>query len=316
MADMRRRVETDMRTMVEQLVAAAADEQEQAVRTARQTALEEGAQNTRRLVGESEARMQTVIDQVVTEAREQERQAANQRVADAALASATQLETALADAQTAARQALHDSVSAARVRERELESVNVGRLLDGIRSLDAAASLSEVLDALGRAVTQLTGRSAVLILRSDRLVGWALQGFGAYDGQPKTVDLGLNEGGIIAAAIETAAPASSRDHVSAGPPAFAQAQAGFRLAAPVIVGGRVVGVVYTEEGAEVERDDAMTARWPILIELLTRHAARCLEAVTVQRTAAPSASRPWVPPGYYVAASPAGHSALQAPQAP
>ena len=68
-----------------------------------------------------------------------------------ASSSRDELKQALAEAQQRADEAVKESVTAARVRERELEMAAISRLLESIRGLDGASSLSEVLDALGQA---------------------------------------------------------------------------------------------------------------------------------------------------------------------
>jgi hypothetical protein len=70
------------------------------------------------------------------------------------------------------------------------------------------------------------------------------------------------------------------------------------LAVPVIVGGRVVAVVYADGVAHDGREQIVPSSWPEVIEILARHAARCLEALTVQKSATQTPSpRFWVPPG-------------------
>jgi hypothetical protein len=56
---------------------------------------------------------------------------------------------------------------------------------------------------------------------------------------------------------------------------------------PVIVGGRVVAVVYAD-GVSIEgHERPVPSGWPEVIEVLARHAGRCLEALTTQRAATP-----------------------------
>ena len=50
---------------------------------------------------------------------------------------------------------------------------------------------------------------------------------------------------------------------------------------PVTVGGSVAALLYADDGAEAER--TVPASWPETLELLARHAARCLEAQTAIR---------------------------------
>ena len=200
---------------------------------------------------------------------------------------------ALSAANAQATQALNDSIADAHARERESELAGVTRLLESIRGLDGATSLSEVLDALGQAAGREASRAAVLVVRHERLLGWKLAGFGARDAQPKSVELGLNEGGVIGLAVGSARPVTTRDSsTAAGGPGFAQLPAdrtGF--AVPVIVGGRVVAVVYADSVTSDGREHTVPSGWPEVIEVLVRHAARCLEALTAQKTAAPPSPR-------------------------
>jgi hypothetical protein len=291
LAGLRTRVEEDVRSMVRELVEAAEQERNEAVQAAEQTARAE-------------------VEQLVERAREQERELvqedawrlaeakAEQQVQEAIAASRQELEAALADAERRAQQAVRDSVIAARVGEREAEMAAVGRLLESVRGLDGATSLTEVLDALGLAAAREAARAAVLVLRNDRLHGWKLSGFGSRDSQPKSVDLALGESGVLAAAVSSARPMTTRDVQGAIEiPEFAELPADkMGLAVPVIVGGRVVAVVYADSVAHDGREQAVPSGWPEIIEILARHAARCLEALTVQKSAGSSvSSKVWAP---------------------
>jgi hypothetical protein len=70
------------------------------------------------------------------------------------------------------------------------------------------------------------------------------------------------------------------------------------LAVPVIVGGRVVAVLYGDGLSAEGRTPSVPNTWPEVIEILARHAARCLEALTVQKTTQSTGTpRFWVAPG-------------------
>jgi hypothetical protein len=191
----------------------------------------------------------------------------------------------------------------------------VTRLLDSIRGLDGASSLSEVLDALGQAAGREAARAAVLVLRNERLLGWKLSGFGSRDTQPKTIDLGMNECGVIGLAVGTARTVTTRDSDTAAEgPGFAHLPSDrMGLAVPVIVGGRVVAVVYADSVAQDGREHAVPSGWPEVIEILARHAARVLEALTVQRAAASPTPRFWVPPANRPAAGQGSTTTGQTP---
>ena len=55
------------------------------------------------------------------------------------------------------------------------------------------------------------------------------------------------------------------------------------MAIPVSVGGEVVAVLYAD--ATRRNEGSPGARWPAILEVLTRHASRVLEAMTVQKAA-------------------------------
>lgn len=310
--DLRARVEQDVRAMVDELVAAAAAEREQAVDQARQATRDEAARDTEQQVADVEARIRATIAETVEQARARDREIAaieirrlvqaeaDQKLAEARAISEQELALALTNAENRATQAVKESVTEARVRERELEMAAVSRLLESIRGLDGATSLSEVLDALAQASGREAARAAVLVLRNDRLLGWKVSGFGTRDAQPKGIDLALTEAGVAGLAVGSARPVTTRDTQSAADgPGFAHLPSDrMGLAVPVIVGGRVVAVVYADSVTAEGREHAVPSSWPEVIEILARHAARCLEALTAQKAAASTPSpRFWVPPG-------------------
>jgi hypothetical protein len=60
------------------------------------------------------------------------------------------------------------------------------------------------------------------------------------------------------------------------------------MAVPLMVGGRAVAVLYADAGPS----PAPSPTWQASVEVLVRHAGRCLEALTVQRAAQARASSP------------------------
>lgn len=174
------------------------------------------------------------------------------------------------------------------------------RLLDGVRALDAARTLSDVLEAVAVHAAREARRVAVLLVRADRLQGWRAIGFesaGVRDAA--TIDVDVKEGGIVTRAARTGrrAATSDRDAMPAAvatwsPPSFALLP-GDRvgLAVPIAVGGHVVAVLYADEG----RDEAAAGGadgWPEAVEMLARHAARCLEALTAAKAVAARRASP------------------------
>jgi hypothetical protein len=323
LAAFRAGVDEDLKALVQQLVTSAAAEREQALAAVMTAAKVEAERDIKQKVAEAEARAQATIDQKVAEAEARAKSAielvetagskerdlaesdvkaldaeAEEKLQAALASSRDELTLALINAENRANQTVKENVATARVQEREAEMAGCSRLLESIRGPDGASSLSEVLDALGRAAGREAARAAVLVLRNDRLLGWKLSGFGARDAQPKLIDIGLTEAGVIGLAVGSARPATSRDSQSAGEgPGFAHLPADrMGLAVPLIVGGRVVAAVYADGVAEDGREQAVPSSWPEVIEILVRHASRCLEALSAQKAASTPTPRFWVPP--------------------
>jgi hypothetical protein len=152
----------------------------------------------------------------------------------------------------------------------------VTRLLDAIRAIDEARSLTAVLDALVARAALETSRAGALLVRADRVRGW----------RDEDLDVPLAETGIVADAVRTGFAASTTATGLASLP-FAGAAAGAEIHAfPLALSGDVVAVLYAEGG------DAGT------LEILARHGARVLEALTAFKTAraVAGASSVGVPP--------------------
>jgi hypothetical protein len=268
--------------LVQQVLTEAAAEREEAIRVAKARILEEAEQVTETRIADAEVRIRETM-----EAR------------------------AAAD--------LESAVAAARVKEREMEMAGVSRLLESVRGLDGATSLSEVLDALAQAAAREAARAAVVVLRNDRIQGWRTSGFGSRDSQPKSIDLALAECGVIGLAVSAARAVTTRDGQNAGSgPGFETLPPDrMGLAVPVIVGGKVVAVVYADAVRAEGQDRQVPSSWPELIEVLARHAGRCVEALASQKTSkaqpptAAGASTTPASPGGSTAAPPAASAMTQ-----
>ncbi len=231
---------------------------------------------------EYDARLQAQHD-TLTAQLEAARLDADARLQAAAGDAETRLQAAVGDAEARAIAATQAAAAVARAREREQETAGMPRLVESIRGLDGASSLSEVLDALALAAAREAARAAVFVVKTDRAVGWRLAGFGARDTQPKSVDLDLKDTSLIGLAATSSRAAVSRDGDTTGP-GFEPLPADRRgVAMPVVVGGRAVAVLYADGATGAEG-----AAWPEVIEVLARHAGRCLEALTAQKAANPS----------------------------
>jgi hypothetical protein len=292
--------------LVQQLLEQAAADREEAVRAAKIKIFEEAEAAAQARVADAETRVRAEMDQKLAQLRLEDREVAGreirkqledeveQKMRDALEAAEHRMRIAIADGQAKAAEDVKGAVAEARVKEREIEMAGVSRLLDSVRGLDGATSLSEVLDALALAAAREAARAAVVVLRADRIQGWRMTGFGARDAQPKSIDLTLTESGVIGLAVAAARAVTTRDSQSAaiGPGFETLPQDRMGLAVPVIVGGRVVAVVYADAVTLDGHERHVPSSWPELIEVLARHAGRCLEALTTQKTAPPRIQPP------------------------
>lgn len=194
----------------------------------------------------------------------------------------TSLEQARVEADRRVEQAYEEGAAAAIAQERASHRARVERFVAAVRAIDQATALGDVLDQLAQGLAGQTSRSAVLLVR-ERLTGWRVQGFGAHDAAPRRLDLARSASGVLGAAIERGRAVSTHEPEGSDGPMFARVEPGhLGVAAPVMVGGRAVAVVYAEGPASVEGDSA-TSPWPDVLDLLARYASRCLATLTEQR---------------------------------
>lgn len=163
------------------------------------------------------------------------------------------------------------------------------RLVEAIRAIDGAYSLSEILDALVTSASAEGGRVAVFLPQGSVLKGWRLAGFDAV-AHNSGVEVPVAEGGVIAEAVETARlvcrdPAAP--HASSLPSFVELPDQARALAVPLVMSGQVLAVLYADEGGDAP---ANRESWTATIEVLARHAARALEAITAARLAQVSES--------------------------
>ena len=305
--------------LIDKLISQAARDREEAVNAVRATAVEEAEAAAQARIADADAaaqarvaeaqaaadariaeletRLRADMEQAVFAARLEERDLAARderqklerelepKVAEVVSATDAKWRGVMADAEARSAQELQAAVDAARVKEREMSMAAVTRLLESVRGLDGATTLSEVLDALALAAGREAARAGVVVLRGDRVQGWKLTGFGSRDAQPKLIDLLLTESGVIGLAVGSARMVTTRDGQANGAgPGFEELPAErLGVAVPVIVQGRVVAVVYADAVIQDGHERSVPNSWPELIEVLARHAGRCLEALTAQR---------------------------------
>lgn len=186
-------------------------------------------------------------------------------------------------------EAVAEAMAAARAATPTVDVPVSERLVGAVRALDAGRSLTEILDMLATSAAGEVSRAGVLLVRGDLFCGWRFIGFGsAFAGEDdaRAIQVGLDEGGVLADAVRTGAAAWGE----AEAPAFVDMPDGHDcFAAPLIMGGQIVAVLYA--------DHAPGGRWTDTLEILARHAARCLEALTAAKAARALTERPDVPTG-------------------
>jgi hypothetical protein len=181
------------------------------------------------------------------------------------------------------------AIEAARRDARGGAVIEARRLLDSIRTLDGATALSDALQRLAECAHREADRAAVLVMKEQRLQGWAFHGFDSSAATPTGVSLAPADGGLVGHVCATAAPMST-DRSGLALPAFAGDGAGrHAVAVPVLVGGTVVAVLYADAPRAAEGDDVT---WPTVLEVLARHASRLIEAIMVAQASGVRIPRP------------------------
>jgi hypothetical protein len=240
---------------------------------------------------EARAEVEQRMGQQLEAARADAERRLSQHVEEArAAAFAEAQSTARAEAEKiAAREAETAAADAAagRAAERDARLAAVERLLLSVRSIDAASSLRETLDALVDTAALETPRVAVLLIEGDSVRPFAYRGFN--DIPPSGP---IAAGGVVEACVQHGQPAFTGDAAGLKAPGFAalpESRAGF--AAPLRVGSRTVAVLYADDAAGEPLD--APAAWPEALELLARHTSIHLENLTVTRAVASNSPSPF-----------------------
>jgi hypothetical protein len=143
------------------------------------------------------------------------------------------------------------------------------RLADAMRAIDAARSLTEMLDTLVTMASCDASGVEVWLVRGGRLHRWPATGSDA--GQPPALR-SLDAAGVIAEAVRTNATARDEDV----------------LAVPIALAGQVVAVFSANRDPRPENREPRTEN----LELLVRYTAKSLEAFTAFKTARALTQRP------------------------
>lgn len=264
------------------------------------------ASATGELTASVEADRAIAVSQAAAEASAAAEQDANARITEAVAAAGREAAAGLTDAVAAAEergrvagreegrqdglaQGRQEGRDDTRGEGRSTEPAAGERLVEAVRAMDRARSLSEILDTLASWAGREAARAGVLLVRGGQLRAWRFVGFdGALD-DASAFELPLEEAGIIADAVRTGEAAFGDGGHDATVPSFAKLPPGSEmLAVPIPMAGHVVAVLYADQAANgVARDGHRDSPvvWPATLEVLARHATRCLEATTAFRAA-------------------------------
>ena len=153
------------------------------------------------------------------------------------------------------------------------------RLVDAIRAIDRGRTLAETLETLVACAARETARVGVLLLRGNHLRVFRFIGL-----ETSEKELPLDEAGVVAEAIRTRAAATGEPNGAGKSAAFVALDANHAcLAIPIVIAGEVVAVLYADDQGGTSA--GATRSWPETLEILTRYAARCLEALTAVKAA-------------------------------
>jgi hypothetical protein len=182
-----------------------------------------------------------------------------------------------------AHRVVGDEAAALRAAAEQGSLAAMERLLDAFRRLDQASTLTALIDTLAEAAAGETTRSAVFVVRGREARGWRVAGFADAPADIRLVSVPLDAAGAIGVCVR------SKGRVDITPATFADtgalafmtaADAASGLAMPVTLGGETAAIIYGDDGGA-----GGPAGWRETIEILARHASRCLEAQTAIRAA-------------------------------
>ena len=267
----REQSEPEIRGFVGELLTAAAKERAAALDDVRRHADANREQAVREEAASVRAEAQRAMEAALAAARDEAERVLAQRVGE------VQAET---ERTLAALAELEASLAAAPKPEEVL-----GRVVDGVRRLDQASSLTDVLNALAEVAGGEAQRAGVVIVEGERIRGWRFVGFEPTLPSARQVDLALVDAGIVGEAAQSAASrsvvAGAEPAVDGAVPSFMTLPSGANaVAVPVMVGGDVSAIVYGDDGG-----GEPVAGWRESIEILARHAGHCLEGLTAARLA-------------------------------
>jgi hypothetical protein len=173
------------------------------------------------------------------------------------------------------------------LRRKDELAAQAARLPDAVYALDQAETFGDVLESLVESAGLEAGRAAVFLVKGERLRDWRTVGFHHASDQPR-LDIALSDSGPMAEAVRSGEGVRLATEDSL--PDFARGgEAKEGAAWPVSVGGSVVAVLYADSPAADNPDELY---WPAFLDVLSKHAGRVLEGITVRQAAGLMTGRP------------------------
>jgi hypothetical protein len=170
------------------------------------------------------------------------------------------------------------SVTEARAVERHSRLATIERLLDSVRAISSAHSLSDVLSTLVAGAAGEVPRVALFIIEGKQLQSFRVSGF---DETVDSIALPVHECSALLQAVESgeaiSVTAPNAPRFAALPPDRAG------LGVPVTVGGQTVALLYADDVSAGEPD--APASWPEAIQILSQHTSETLARLTAVRSA-------------------------------
>jgi hypothetical protein len=220
-------------------------------------------------------------DRAVGDARTQNERAAqeakDQSLADAAASATRAREEGRAEGFAAGKAEAEQQTPVVAPAVASADPAVSARLVDSIQAIGRARSLSDILDALVDCAGREAARAGVFLVRGSRFRAWRLAGFGPALDESTALEFSADEGGAIAVAARTGAAATGDGDVASAPAFAALTPGQASLAIPLALNGDTVAVLYADQGSH--------AAWTANVEVIARHAARCLEAMTAFKAA-------------------------------
>jgi hypothetical protein len=263
----------DLDGLLRNVAEASATQQEEAAKTARTTAEAAAASLVAEAISAERAsaaeRLQAAVEEAERSANE-----IHQAALTALQSDLKDVENALGATKAQAERDLAD----ARAHARSTVAAVSTSMLEGVKAIDDAQSLTEVLDGFLDHAARNTPRVAMLLLTDEKLRGWKWQGF---LGPATTVEFAVTDTHLVSRAAREGTIQTS-SNVAGSDAVLTPANDGrTSVAIPVIIDGRVVAVLYGDDDGE--EPAGLPGAWPQLLEVLARHASRVLEAMTARR---------------------------------